>query len=142
MSGAPPRAQLARLRATGAPACLVDDCRRELEPQALLLERLEASPAIEAAEIVDPALRAKRPIPRRVDDEGRRAGPTAEQRLWLVHGFVSADPRVHAALFRAGTLAIDGVEVLGAEHGWVHAALFGAGTLAIEGVEVLGAERG
>ena len=120
-------AELARFRELDAPPIIIEKCRRELAPRALLRERLRRGEARAEWEIVDLALRGKKPIPSAyafvtwiADHEARRCGPTPEMSDGWTHGFSATDPGVREAMFGARVLEIGGVATLGADRGWVH----------------------
>lgn len=122
------RTALARYRELDAPDVLILNCRREIEPRALLLERIHDGEVIAEWEVLDLALRAKRQIPAALDmigwladDAVRSAMPTPALRDGWVHSFSVGTPAVREALFASKPLCVDEVPVLGAERLWAHA---------------------
>ena len=122
------RATLKRFRALKAPELLIENCRRELEPRAFLLERLEerGQPLAEW-ELYDLALRSKKAIPAEfdfvewlADHDARTRGPTPDMTDGWVQPFSSTAPGVRDALFGSKRLDVGGVPTLGADRCWVH----------------------
>ncbi len=121
-------AELARFRALNAPPIVIENCRRELAPRALLRERIRRGESLAEWEILPLALRGKKPIPDGAysfitwvaDHEARRRGPTPEMSDGWTHSFSATDPAVREAMFGARALEIGGVATLGADRGWVH----------------------